>query len=579
MAPYELINVRHVTPPPFTYQLSLPGSAHSRSTSTSSFHSNNSSPGSVNTQQTTPERAPIRTQGVQLLPKVRTQDQYVEPPASPKRPGHRRAQSSTRTPGYAPYPQRPTVIRSTTSPPECISLISPTSTSASSAFSSRANSTLNSPISFIPSHTRKSSSSHSRSTSGSSLNDFIVSKYGYPTYRQMPTYIPSLNYDSSLVSRDYTSVDAPVSRDTSPFLSPATAESYRPFEYAPSLFAPTMQIIQPQEYVLPVELQYGISTVADTSTTMLNYLTSPNPTPGLVQNLNKGMDRTGNRNFWWDIRNLRSWSDFNLDTIYETPDFQTLLNIELPETGLPKPSLGRQTLQPDSESALKSLCTSFHATKVNAALLVAQGQPHIYMRPGDGRQQPDFVSNYQHDSEKTIFGNGHGRVVGLVKSFNRWNTGMRTEAPHRKVEYLLGLAHLHRQMREHGCRYGFIMTEIELVCVRAGTDDLPYFGFLEISPTIQMSTHGEGNLTTCLALWYLHMLAKEVPLPGQCGWRLDVGHPQDCRRQNVMSEKDAWIPDPQTSEKRQAKSDRGWIMPEDPLNIKMEVRRKKKWSK
>ena len=266
---------------------------------------------------------------------------------------------------------------------------------------------------------------------------------------------------------------------------------------------------------------------------------------------------------------MRNWEDFTLETIKAIPGFANLLSIPVRAAAHPIPLIPQSRLQPDSEISLHDICRDFYAAKINAALKTSIGHfNHLSMRAEKSRDGPQFVSNYQNDVEKTLSGNGRGRVVGIVKSFDRWNTGMRLEAPHRKVIYLEGLAHLHRHMREHSCRYGFIMTEIELVCVRAGTDDMPYFGFLELAPTVEMKT--QEGLTACLALWYLHMLAKEEPLPGQCGWRLDVGAPAAMTRMHVMEEKDEWIPDPQMGEKRDAKRVRGWVMPNDPWNKRKE---------
>jgi hypothetical protein len=162
---------------------------------------------------------------------------------------------------------------------------------------------------------------------------------------------------------------------------------------------------------------------------------------------------------------------------------------------------------------------------------------------------------------------------------------MRGESPPKQVLYLQGLAHLHRVMREHGCRYGFIMTEIELLCVRAGgastvldpttvnapQTGIPIFGYLELSPPIRLSTTGlhpeDGSIqmTAGIALWYLHMLAKENPFNGMGTWRMEVGGPAALTRQNFL-EKDVWVPKPNLSEKREAKRARGWVWPEEPLS-------------
>jgi hypothetical protein len=74
-----------------------------------------------------------------------------------------------------------------------------------------------------------------------------------------------------------------------------------------------------------------------------------------------------------------------------------------------------------------------------------------------------------------------------------------------------------------------------------------------------------GPLTASLALYYLLMLSKSVPLPSQPSWHLNVGGPGALTRQRVLKVgKDKWIPEPQVGERRDAKRVRGWVWPEDP---------------
>jgi hypothetical protein len=155
-------------------------------------------------------------------------------------------------------------------------------------------------------------------------------------------------------------------------------------------------------------------------------------------------------------------------------------------------------------------------------------------------------------------------------------------------------------MREHGCRYGFIITEIELVVVRNGTESVPHFGYLEIQ-TIQLAAHdsqtstfeevegsfvdaGEDNvvqrkvkMTALLALWYLHMLAKDDVLPGQVGWKAEIGAPAEGTRRKCLP-KDEWIPEPQLAEKREGKRARGWVWPEEAVGRKELGRRGVRYS-
>ncbi|GAB7350525.1 hypothetical protein MBLNU459_g1114t1 [Dothideomycetes sp. NU459] len=342
--------------------------------------------------------------------------------------------------------------------------------------------------------------------------------------------------------------------------------------------------VAPDPCQLPKELLYD-PTLDTPRTSILEYLTSPNPSPSLVHRVHQPAQGQ-NTHFWYDVRNLRSWSDFNTTTIANIPDFLRLLELpEIPVTALPVPP--RVDTTPESQAQLHELCRDYFAVKVNAALKVTQGQHPMVLRSlhssgpttGGTRQHPEFLSNCTTDTEKTIASNSgqRGRIVGIVKCYDQWNSGMRAESPARKVNYLSGLAQLHLFMREHGCRYGFIMTEIELVCVRYGGDGgdaIPNFGFLELSDPIRLCTHGatrtnalgQGSLqmTALLALLWLHVLAKNQ-MVGQQDWRLDVGGPAAVTRHKHLP-RDDWMPKPNLSETRMAKRNRGWVWPDEPLS-------------
>lgn len=577
---------RQTTPPTTSFNY-LPGSVGS--ISDGAFCSQGASPAdSAYTANTTPPRSPIRQHGPLLLPKVRTQDQIAEPTGGPVR--HRRT-TSTHSMGYGssygPYSRPTSMMRRGSSPfaqhAANSNLNSPISTSS---YDLGITSTLNSPITFhaeprrasIAAHGRSRSSNsvhrHARSGSAGSIDENVITRFGFPTYRNIPSYVtssaaqPSQNLVTSLPT------SFPQVQDISYATAPSQDYSFSEFEPAPAVQYPFSEVSIDSFPTIP-------------TSSLLDYLTSPNPSPALVRRVTSA-PRGIHNHFWWDVRNLRSWTDFNISTITALPSVLPLLEIPISSNYLPEPP--RQNLQPENEPALQDVCANYYATKVNAALKIAQGSTHMMMRPIKAvtgvRQQPEFVSSYPSDYEKTIYGDSRGRVVGLVKCYDQWNTGMRGESPPKQVLYLQGLAHLHRVMREHGCRYGFIMTEIELLCVRCGGPSsalssdptivnaqtgVPIFGYLEVSAPISLSTHGldphTGNvqMTAGIALWYLHMLAKENPFEGMGTWRMEVGGPAALTRQNCL-EKDAWIPKPQMGEKREAKRVRGWVLPEEPLS-------------
>lgn len=339
-----------------------------------------------------------------------------------------------------------------------------------------------------------------------------------------------------------------------------------------------------------------------TTTDLVEYLTGPTQPINLVRQINTIPGRGVHNFFWWDVRNLRSWESFSMETISNIPGLYPLLTTPLDSNLFPHTPPANKTATPESEAALIDLVDQIYAPKVNAAVSLSQGSTSLALYPIPPAERhasgAHFLANYPHDNERTLAGGPRGRLVGLVKSFDQWNTGMRHEVPYQKVKYLNGLAHLQKCMREHNCRYGFILTEIEMVCVRAGCDEgsnIPYFGYLELSEAIPtksaMKRSAESDttitprtspepeevpLTVSLALYYLLMLSKSTPLPGQAGAFMDVGGPGALTRQRLWlgqdlqeSErgkdgKDKWIPEPQMGEKRDAKRVRGWIFPHEP---------------
>ena len=585
---------RPATPPEASLAVDQSNSAHSRNTSCSSWFSADSSPESALSGLPTPSRSPIRHHGPTLLPKIRSQDTIVEPSAAggPKRT-HRRVLSNTRNPpAFSPYPtSRPGMQRSVTEPVTCHGLLSPMANSLS-----RGTSLLNSPITLTPSHSRKSSLCHSRGNSTSSIDETLIKKFGYPTYRQLPTYVahnsqppsPPL-FDSVDISYELQStVGASESaQDNAGF---ETSVDFMPSVEDETMY-PRISVSPPPP---PVQ---AVSTI-----NLLDYLTEPTQPINLVRQVNMAPGRGLHNFFWWDIRNLRSWDSFCVDTISTIPGLFPLLTTPVDCGLFPITPPANKTVTPDSEAVLTDMVNQIYSPKVNAAVALSQGMTSLSLYPVPREERtnngPHLLANYPHDNERTIAGGPRGRVVGLVKSFDQWNTGMRNEVPYQKVRYLNGLAHLQKCMRDHSCRYGFIITEIELVCVRAGCDEgnnVPYFGYLEVSEAIPtkaamkpavdpVSASSAGNspepqevpLTVSLALYYLLMLSKSTPLPGQPGSFMDVGGPGALTRQRLWmgqdleeeergkDGKDKWIPEPQMGEKRDAKRVRGWVFPNEP---------------
>jgi hypothetical protein len=431
--------------------------------------------------------------------------------------------------------------------------------------------------------------SHSRSTSASSINSDVLNRYGYPTYRQMPVYQQTPSPD--LFATNY------MPYTNMPMVEPPIINLEGTFDMPIDL-----DVITRPCSVSPPPMLASVST-----TSMLSYLTQSTQPINLVRHLTFQTGRGLTNHFWWDVRNIRPWKSFSLQTVSAIPDLLTLLNFQHDATSLPATNLHTTTVTPASETDLAGLISKIYFPKINAATRLSLGtnSPCLYPTPtptGSGLSSnsaniPTFLANYPSDNDRILAGLPRGRVVGVVRSFDRWNTGMRREGPARKVEYLRTLAHLQKCMRDHSCRYGFIITEIELVCVRAGCDERgqPFFGFLEVAEAVETktfakdeNTNGQVDMTVTLALYYLLMLAKATPLPGQPSSFMDVGGPGALTRQRVWDGgssggnntlaidedgdveelgkdgKDKWIPEPQMGEKREARTVRGWVWPADP---------------
>ncbi|KAG9253487.1 uncharacterized protein F5Z01DRAFT_724849 [Emericellopsis atlantica] len=527
---------------------------HTRSSSRASIYSSastvDSTSDSVCTRLSTPPRAspPVHHHGPILLPKIRSQDQDVD--TAPPRHHHISAHKTVTPP---PAPRRVKTRRPAGN--HARSYTNPETLSNMAAFAhmsfstptpqpqqhqlddSFSNSLLCSPASFAP-ECETPSTRRSSSVDAAALN-----KYGYPTYRQAPV----------VQQPDFTFPSAYTPRAPSPLAVGAAAASVTP-EPTPSSVLKT-------------------------------FLTSPNPAASLVRTVSFPHRDPNIKHFWWDVRSVRSWSSFTASTILSLPGASGLLSTPVPATLLPQPAMSAR--HPETEAALHSIYASYYLPKLNAALALSSSRPlHITVpsakKPMAGTEDLLFAVNPAGESStaSAMFGGKpSARVVGLVRTFDRFNTGMRVEGNIKRVEYLRGLAALHYAMREHGCRYGFILTEIELVVVRNGTQATPFFGDLEIA-SVQLAaaapsetSMSEVPLTACLALWGLcQMASNSSPQPPHAHWRSEIGAPAEGTRRKAKP-RDSWMPAPQLAEKREAKRTRGWIWPEDAIGRKEMGRR------
>ncbi|OAA39125.1 sialidase [Metarhizium rileyi] len=534
--------------------------------------------GSVCTRLTTPPRAspPIHQHGPVLLPKIRPQDQYIDEcqPAHHTPVSMKKSHRSRNTSPGSVGPSSVKSMRSShagnyTNPETLVSMAYAHLSPFSSGNSLDEQHPLSNPAPLLSSpanfhHTNGRRGSHMSGNVGMitiepdtmptlpqssvcyNLDANTLEKYGYTTYRQMPfmttatsamqTPPPELSYPS-YARRD----QSPLSLDGTP--EPAAA--------------PT------------------------SVTTLINYLMETNPAASLVRTVSFPMRDPTIKHFWWDVRNIRPWSSFNAQTVFALRGASGLLTTPVPASLLPQS--GMPCRIPETEASLHSIYASYYLPKLNCALAISSGCP---LRLSVPTKSPNsvkdllFIANAagESSSASVIFGGKPlARVVGLVRSFDRFNTGMRVEGNIKRVEYLRGLSALHHAMREHSCRYGFILTEIELVLVRSGTEATPFFGDLEVT-SVQLSvTTSSANgaddlgsstpLTACLALWGMCQLASDENPVVHAHWKTEIGAPAEGTRRKAKP-RDNWMPQPQLAEKREAKRSRGWVWPEDAIGRK-----------
>ena len=345
----------------------------------------------------TPRKTPIRSHGPQLLPKIRNQDQIDATPRP--LPTAKRARTSAAG-GWKPGHGRSFTNPETAYMPALIPGYS------------RASSMLCSPVSMtgdnIDAQLSNMSNCRRASSVSSGLDGNAVAKFGYPTYRAMPTYIPSSAGIETFAPASFVYQPQHHPREPSPMCNSISFENFTNDDFDCSA----------EDLALDFENTQPILSEEPT-TSLKNYLTAPNPSPSLVRQLNIQLREPGSKHFWWDIRQIKPWTSFNTQTISSIPGLTDLLNVDLPESNLPSPSTQRNA-QPETEVELLSLYRTFYAEKLNIALAVGMGSRHIEMKtvaPSvNSANEPHFVSNYTDDTSSLVFNRPSGHVVGLVLS-------------------------------------------------------------------------------------------------------------------------------------------------------------------
>lgn len=117
-----------------------------------------------------------------------------------------------------------------------------------------------------------------------------------------------------------------------------------------------------------------------------------------------------------------------------------------------------------------------------------------------------LVDSYKPDLAFVRYGDETGvgpNRCDLRVSWKWDSTWQMTQVPYLLKEYKKVLAQLKFYMKQHHARYGFIITDTELVAVRR----MPKDSHLAVTDAISWTRQRHGQLTILLGLWYLGMLA------------------------------------------------------------------------
>ena len=121
------------------------------------------------------------------------------------------------------------------------------------------------------------------------------------------------------------------------------------------------------------------------------------------------------------------------------------------------------------------------------------------------------------------------RVVGDVKPSWKWSTDLKDSPKYEKQDtlawrrqYKQVFAQVYLYMNLHQVRYGFIITDKQMVAIKK----TPAFGIIKVSNPILWEERACGpgpaneRFTVLLAIWYLGMLASNDQSPNDQGWMM-----------------------------------------------------------
>lgn len=284
---------------------------------------------------------------------------------------------------------------------------------------------------------------------------------------------------------------------------------------------------------------------------LLDYLTHENPTLS-NQRCASGRNTTSNKTLWKQPRYIEAWKDFNYDSLKAMYGgaLNAVLQHQSPPEGHPDiPQFPFCDIH--DENSLESLLVMWNQVVIVRGLTTAQEEfnrerindPIFMVKGGQSGKRSSFRPDWAGIRQSTCFHRKATNVLpGDTKLSKKWASGKielgPIEGDYQLTDWLRPLTQIYTYCCKGNARYGYIITDKELVVLRvrpgsqidtqravsshgsvkaptaSPADRAGMSGTLEFKaiPWTEEQTRSStisNGLTVNLALWWLHMLAAE----------------------------------------------------------------------
>ncbi|KAK2749726.1 hypothetical protein FQN55_002962 [Onygenales sp. PD_40] len=243
---------------------------------------------------------------------------------------------------------------------------------------------------------------------------------------------------------------------------------------------------------------------------LLAYLETEAPPRLPTENTVTGPNTTNMNYEYRDITQISVWPEFNYSLILQQygTDLDTLQIVSNPMPTSPPRAIR-------DESLFHNRFCEYILPRMRKALRGGFEQlgpqlPALQLTPVafDGGSAADLVLNFKPDmafvAVNSTVGSGKNRCPGDLKVSWKWKSEWRESLIFLQArEYRQVLSQINFYMKQNGARYGFVITDTELVPVKRLSED----GHVAVATAIPWTQRGPGQLTVLLGLWYLGMLA------------------------------------------------------------------------